>query len=107
MVRVCAQLDRLGLKYAWTNEGSMAFLEQCADTGRGAVVRYKPNHLINFMGIDANYVYVLDNNSTTYYERNGDWEKIPRGTFEDNWKHRYGGQAWTLLYRPLTPTPTL
>lgn len=107
MRRVCAQLDQLGLKYAWTDSGSMEFLELCAATGRGAVIRYKPNHLINFLGIDENYVYVLDNNSVNYRDRNGDWEKIPRDVFESNWQNRYGGQAWTLLYRPLTPTPIL
>jgi len=104
---VIAKMEKAGLRYAYTSSGSMEFLQRCHDTGRGAVIFYKPRHIVNFVGLDAEYVYLLDNNATRYPERHGHYERIPRKTFEQNWKSNYGGRGWTLVYRPPIPRPTI
>ena len=94
------------MRYASTGSGDFSFLEWCQRTRRGAGLFYKPSHSINFVGMDSQYVYLLDNNSTSYPERNGHYERVPIADFKRRWRG-YGGFAWTLVYNPPPPLPRL
>ncbi len=102
--RLVRRMEAAGLRYAYTSEGDVGFLEWCIRTGRGAGIFYKPNHAINLVGLDDQYAYLLDNNYTSYPERNGHWERVERDTFLRRWRG-YGGVAWTLVYYPPPPLP--
>jgi hypothetical protein len=105
--RLTKRLESAGLRYAYTREGDAAFLEWCCRTRRGAGVFYKPAHSINLVGLDDQYAYLLDNNATHYPERHGHYERVRRDVFLGNWRSRYGGFAWTLVYNPPPPIPHL
>jgi hypothetical protein len=98
--RLVERLEAAGLKYAYCTDGDPAFLEWCCRTRRGAGIFYKPAHSINCVGMDDQYVYLLDNNATTYPEDHGTYERVPREQFFQTWKSRYGGFGWTLVYQP-------
>lgn len=102
--RLVKRLEAAGLKYAYTN-GDEEFLHWCNRTGRVAGIFYKPNHAINFVGEDEQYVYLLDNNDVDRLERTGSYETVPRAEFYRRW-HGYGGFAWTVAYLP-PPAPSL
>lgn len=97
--RLIKRMEAANLKYAYIHareKGAAAgrnFLEWCSRTRRGAGIFYKPNHAINYIGQDATYVYLLDNNATKIYE------PVPVSTFYSNWMG-FGGFAWTLVYNP-------
>lgn len=103
--RLTKRLEAAGLRYAFTMQGDVAFLEWCCRTRRGAGIFYKPSHSINLVGLDAEHAYLLDNNATNYPERTGEYERVPRDTFIRNWQRQYGGFAWTLVYSPPPPIP--
>lgn len=102
--RLVQRMEAAGLRYAYTADGDVRFLEWCCRTGRGAGLFYKPRHAINLVGLDDQYAYLLDNNSTNYPERVGHWERVPRADFELRWRG-YGGFAWSLVYSPPPPLP--
>jgi hypothetical protein len=110
--RLVSRLEAAGLRYAYisdrsgrdsdgdgTNDGE-EFLFWCQRTGRGAGIFYKPSHSINFAGQDEQYVYLLDNNATTYPERVGYYERAGHADFFRRWRG-FGGFAWTLIYDPI------
>lgn len=96
--RLVKRINDAGLRFAWTDKGDMAFLEWCTRTNRWAAIPYFPGHAINFVTMDEKTVWLFDNNHTSEYL------ELPRAEFENNWKHRYGGDAVTLVYSPL-PAP--
>lgn len=102
--RLVKRMEAAGLRYAYTAQGDVRFLEWCVRTGRGAGIFYKPKHAINLTGLDDQYAYLLDNNATDYPENQGHWERVPREHFERAWQE-YGGFAWTLVYSPPPPLP--
>lgn len=104
--RLIKRMDAAGLRYAYTAQGDIRFLEWACRTGRGAGLFYKPNHAINLVGLDDRYAYLLDNNDIHRPERHGVWERVPRAEFEERWRG-YGGFAWTLVYTPPPPVPRL
>jgi hypothetical protein len=103
--RLVSRLEAAGLRYAYTDSGDEAFLRWCIRTRRGAGIFYKPSHSINCVGMDDQFVYLLDNNATNYPESTGDYEKVPIDEFWRRWKG-YGGFAWTLIYTPHAPLGT-
>lgn len=109
--RLVTRMEKAGLKYAYIHDGregatGEAFLTWCHRTRRWAGIFYKPSHSINFVGLDEQYVYLLDNNDVKYQERNGHPERVPRDEFFRKWRG-YGGFAWTLIYAPPPARPTL
>ena len=104
--RLIKRMEAANLRYAYTLDADMRFLEWCVRTGRGAGLFYKPNHAINLVGLDAEYAYLLDNNDVSRPERTGEWERVPRSEFERRWRG-YGGFGWTLVYQPPAPIPHL
>lgn len=105
--RLIQRLESAGLRYAYTTKGDFEFLKWCCRTRRGAGIFYKPSHSINCVGIDQQYVYLLDNNATQYPEQRGHYERVPVQQFVSEWKNRYGGFAWTLVYNPPPPNPVV
>lgn len=104
--RLVQRMEAAGLRYAYTDQGDLRFLEWAVRTGRGAGILYKPRHAINLVGLDQTYAYLLDNNSVDYDVRRGHWERVPRAEFERHWRSR-GGFGWTLVYDPPPPLPRL
>lgn len=114
--RLVQRLEAAGLRYAFVNGDRDAdgdgesdgeeFLEWCVRTRRGAGLFYKPSHSINLVGLDAEYAYLLDNNATSYPERNGHYERVPRKEFFARWRG-YGAFAWTLVLQPAPSQPYL
>lgn len=104
--RLIQRLESAGLRYAYTTKGDFEFLKWCCRTRRGAGIFYKPSHSINCVGIDQQYVYLLDNNATNYPEQKGHYEQVPVQQFVSSWKG-YGGFAWTLVYSPPPPNPVV
>jgi hypothetical protein len=103
--RLIKRMEAAGLRYAYIHgrnsgmDAGVQFLEYCTRTRRGAGIFYKPAHAINYVGSDAERVYLLDNNATGYPEKNGTYENVERGAFYRNWDS-YGAFAWTLIYNP-------
>jgi len=97
--RLIQRMEAAGLKYAYTLDGDVKFLEWCIQTRRGAGIFYKPSHAINLVGLDQNYAYLLDNNDPNRPERTGSYERVPRDEFIRAWRG-YGGFAWTPVYYP-------
>lgn len=95
--RLIRRMEAAGLRYAYTRSGDFEFLKWATRTRRGAGIFYKPRHAINFVGYDAEYAYLLDNNRVDTIER------VPLETFKRLWRGRYGGFAWTLVYQPPPP----
>ena len=100
------ELDRLGLKVSQTRfKGDWSFLEQCAATGRWAVVSDVPGHARNFAGFDGNDVLIVDVNFPDKPLR------FPKDKWRQMWlscpsgSRNGGGYAWTLAYTPI-PAPT-
>jgi len=106
--RLVQRMDAAGVKYAHTGglsvDGKRAFLKECCDKRLGAGIFYKPNHAINLVGMDDQYAYLLDNNATTYAERNGHYERVELNEFFRRWEG-YGSFGWTLAYVPPPPVP--
>ena len=92
-------LNQHGIKFAYTNDGDIAFLEKALNSRRMIALPYKPGHAINLLGLTPQYAVMLDNNHPQEYEY------VPRAEFESNWKHRYGGSAITCVGTPLPPVP--
>jgi hypothetical protein len=88
------------LRYAYTVDGDVEFLEWALRTRRGAGITYFPNHAVNLVHLDHQWAGVLDNNRVDQII----W--IPRADFLARWK-AYGGWAWTLVYDPPPPVPYL
>lgn len=97
--RLIRRLEAAGLRYAWTTDGDMEFLEWAIRNRLGAGIFYFPSHAINVFGIDENFVYLLDNN------RNSDYIAVARKEFEHRWKNEFGGFSWTIVGTPPPPTP--
>lgn len=114
--RLIKRLESANLSYAYINDENGVdrdrngitdgedFLNYCVRTGRGAGIFYKPSHSINAVGMDDRYVYLLDNNNTTYPEANGHYERVNRKDFFPKWRS-YGGFAWTLIHQPVPRRP--
>lgn len=95
---VMTKANRLGLSFVGTSDGSVAFLELCCRTRRGAMIFYYPKHAVNLVHLDSKWAGLLDNNRTHKYI----W--IPRDVFIQNWRS-YGGVAATPTYSPVSPIP--
>lgn len=86
-------IDEVGLKYSY-GEG-MNFLRAIHQRRLTSWVGWPRGHVVNFVGIDENYVYVLDNNYTEAYTR------IPIDRFEWEW------QGWAVALSEKSTPPSL
>lgn len=104
--RLIKRMEAANLRYAYTLDSDFEFIRWAMRTGRGCGIFYKPNHAICAVGLDDQYVYLLDNNDVDRPEREGTPERVPVDEFIRRWRG-YGGFAWTVVYTPNPPEPTL
>jgi len=91
-------MERAGLRYAYTTRGDERLLEWASRNGHGAMIHYYYGHAVTFRGYADGYAYLCDNNRT------GQLIEIPKDEFIRRWKG-YGGRAITLVYSPTPPIP--
>ena len=91
-----AHLDRLGVRYATTTSGDLAFLQWAIRTRRGCGITYYPMHYVNLVDLTRDHATLLDNNRVAQYIT------IPRDEFLRRWRG-YGGWATTVVYAPAAP----
>lgn len=96
---IADNLDREGFRFAYTDEGDVAFLEWCMRTRRAAAITYFRNHAVTLVHLDATKAMLLDNNRTSQYI------EIPRDEFLHKWRNMHGGGAITVVYDPVPPLP--
>ena len=85
--------DDAGLKYTY-GEG-MDFLRSVHSARFSSLIGWPEGHVVNFVGIDSNYVYLLDNNWIDEYRR------IPINTFRREW------QGWCVALAEKSIPPSL
>jgi len=93
--RLHRRLDAAGVRYAYTTTGDWAFLERCVRLRLGCAVNWPSGHMVTLVGIDADYVYMIDNNAT---------QKITKRTRE-LFAKEWSGWATTIVYLPPPPKP--
>lgn len=91
-------LDHDGFTYARTDSADPAFLDWCTANRLGAIIEYKPNHCINFVGHHGDQAWLLDNNHEGHYEQ------VPWEQFLKSWRG-FGGNALTIISVPPPPKP--
>jgi hypothetical protein len=71
--RMRERLDREGVKYAYTDDGSLELFDFAHNNRLGAILWWKPRHCCTFVGWVEDtrgtvYACILDNNSTAQFE---------------------------------------
>lgn len=89
---VKAIFDKAGLKYTYGE--SLDFLRQCHARRLTALVEWPVGHVVNFVGMDESYIYLLDNNRIKHYRQ------IPIETFVYQW----GGWGIALVEKSIPPS---
>jgi hypothetical protein len=93
------QLDHGGVRYAYTTNGDVRFLEWAVDTRRGCNITVKGGrHMVTLVHLDETNAAILDNN------RPGSFIWMPRSTLISEWKSSKGW-AITPVYTPAAPLP--
>lgn len=96
---LAAKFDREKIRYAYTTDGDVRFLEWACQTRRGCGITVMGgSHMVALVHLDAKWAAVLDNNSVSKYR----W--VPRETLIAEWKASHGW-AVTILYTPAAPLP--
>ena len=96
IARIC---DRLGIDFAYTKTGDVAFLDWCSKTRRGAAVFWSEGtHAVTFCGFVGGEAVIVDNNRPRRLQR------MPREQFLRLWRQS-GGAAVTAVYAPSAPRP--
>lgn len=85
--------DKAGLKYSY-GEG-MNFLREVHKSRFSSLIGWPYGHVVNFVGIDENYVYILDNNQIEEYKA------IPIDRFRQQW------QGWCIALAEKSIPPSL
>ena len=93
--RLNRRLDAAGLRYAYTMDGDIEWLRKCCRLRLGCAVNWPKSHMVTLVGIDDEWVYLIDNNST---------ERITRRSLSQ-FRREWTGWAVTLVYTPPPPTP--
>ena len=88
-----------GLLFAYTDIGSVEFLDWAARNRLPLGVFYKPNHAINVVDLTTEWAVLLDNNNP------GAYEYVPRTEFVSRWQREFEGFGWTFVYYPPPPWP--
>ncbi len=93
------KFDHEGVRYAYTTDGDVSFLEWACSTRRGCGVTVMGGkHMVALVHFDDKWAGILDNNDTD----NITW--VPRETFVAEWQNSRGW-AVTPVYNPAPPLP--
>lgn len=92
-----AKMAANNLRYAYTESGDVAFLEWACRTRRGAGIGYFTAHCVCLVDLTDTTAYLCDNN------RIGQYIEIPREQFIREWRQRYSGWAFSVVYSPAPP----
>lgn len=93
------KLDSRSIRYAYTIDGDVRFLEWACRTRRGCGIAINGGaHMVALVHLDAELVAIIDNNDTSKFI----W--IPRNKFIAEWKSS-GGWAVAPVYTPAAPLP--
>ena len=96
---LAAKFDREGVRYAYTKDGDVAFLDWACSTRRGCGVTVMGGkHMVALVHFDAEWAGILDNNDINKVT----W--VPRDTFVAEWQNS-NGWAVTPVYNPAPPLP--
>lgn len=93
------KLDREGVRYAYTTDGDVAFLEWACSTRRGCGVTVMGGrHMVALVHLDGERAGIMDPNNPKeiYY--------VPREQFIAEWQNS-NGWAVTPVYTPAPPLP--
>lgn len=96
--RLIKRMEDAGLKYAYTQDGDVEFLEWACRNRLAAGIFYFPRHAVNLVDLNDQYAVLLDSNRPSQYLY------IPREEFIREWRG-YGGFAWTVVYGAPPPWP--
>ncbi len=93
------KLEQKNVRYAYTEEGDVKFLEWACRTRRGCGITVMGGaHMVALVHLDNEWACLLDNNNISKYK----W--VPRGQLIAEWRASYGWAA-TILYSPTPPLP--
>lgn len=96
---MAAKFEREGIRYAYTEDGDVAFLEWACQTRRGCGITVMGGaHMVALVHLDDQWAALLDNNDTSKFI----W--VPRATLIAEWKASHGW-AITPVYTPAAPLP--
>lgn len=91
--------DKIGLRYAYTADGDVRFLEWACKTRRGCGITVMGGaHMVALVHLDGEKACILDNNRPERYI----W--VSRKTLIAEWKASHGW-AITPVYTPAAPLP--
>lgn len=96
---LAAKFDRENVRYAYTTDGDVRFLEWACRTRRGCGITVMGGaHMVALVHLDAQWAAILDNNSVSKFK----W--VPRATLIAEWKASHG---WAVapIYTPAAPLP--
>jgi len=94
---LAAKFDHEKIRYAYTINGDVRFLEWACQTRRGCGITVMGGaHMIALVHLDAKWAAILDNNNVSKYR----W--VPRETLIAEWKASHGW-AVTPIYTPAAP----
>lgn len=93
------KFDAAGIRYAYTVEGDVKFLEWAVATRRGCGVTVMGGrHMVCLVGLDKDYAWLLDSNDIRKFI------KVDRERFIAEWQNS-NGWAVTPIYTPTPPLP--
>ena len=93
------KLDGMGVRYAYTTDGDVKFLEWACRTRRGCGITVNGGgHMVALVHLDKNWAALLDNNAVEKYI----W--VPRESLIAEWKAS-NGWAIAPIYAPAAPLP--
>jgi len=96
---LAAKFDREKIRYAYTTNGDVKFLEWACRTRRGCGITVLGGaHMVALVHLDEKWAAVLDNNDVSKFR----W--VPRETLIAEWKASHGW-AVSILYTPSPPLP--
>ncbi len=93
--RLHRRLDAAGIRYAYTVNGDWEFLERCIRLRLGCAVNWPKAHMVTLIGMDAENVYLIDNNSTHEIKVRS----------REQFRREWSGWATTLVYVGPPPKP--
>lgn len=95
--RLPRKMTAIGMRFAYTDQGDVEFLDWSIRTRRGACVVVKRGfHMVNLVELTPTHAGILDNNSVDRIK----W--YTRESFLTDWR-RAGGKAFVPVYSPPAP----
>ena len=97
--RMVRRVRESGLPFAYTDTGSVEFLEWCSRNRLPCIIWWKQSHCCTIVDLNDEYAVIIDNNHP------GEYEYVPRNEFIHRWQNWYDGFALTVVRPPPPPTP--